>query len=69
MPFGTQTACSCHGSSLTDKGSNHLVTRTTAKLITLSVTSRAIVRLTEMKQQNHNRDAAQAAPTKVVAHL
>ena len=36
---------------------------------TFAVTSRAIVRLTEMKQQNPNFDAARAAPAKVVAHL
>jgi hypothetical protein len=36
---------------------------------TFAVTSRAIVRLIEMKQQNPNRDAARAAPAKVVAHL
>jgi hypothetical protein len=36
---------------------------------TFAVTSRAIVRFTEMKQQNPNRDVARAAPAKVVAHL
>ena len=36
---------------------------------TFTVTSRAIVRLIEMKQQNPDRDAARAAPAKVVAHL
>ena len=36
---------------------------------TFAVTSRAIVRLIEMKQRNPNRDAARAAPAKVVAHL
>jgi hypothetical protein len=36
---------------------------------TFAVTSRAIVRLIEMKQQDRNRDAARAAPAKVVAHL
>jgi hypothetical protein len=36
---------------------------------TFAVTSRAIVRLIEMKQQNPNCDAARAAPAKVVAHL
>jgi hypothetical protein len=36
---------------------------------TFAVTSRAIVQVFEMKQQNLNRDAARAAPAKVVAHL
>ena len=36
---------------------------------TLAVTSRAILRLFEMKQQNPDRDAARAAPARVVAHL
>jgi hypothetical protein len=36
---------------------------------TFAVTSRAIVRSTEVKQQNVNCDAARAAPAKVVAHL
>jgi hypothetical protein len=36
---------------------------------TLAVTSRAILRLFEMKQQIPNRDAARAAPARVVAHL
>ena len=36
---------------------------------TFAVTARAIVRFTEMKQRNPNRDAARAAPAKVVAHL
>jgi hypothetical protein len=36
---------------------------------TFAVTSRAIVRFLEMKQQNLIYDAARAAPTKVVAHL
>jgi hypothetical protein len=36
---------------------------------TFAVTSRAIVRFFEMKQQNPNRDVARAAPAKVVAHL
>src|SRR5688572_2644289 len=33
---------------------------------TFAVTSRAIVRLIEMKQQNPDRDAARAAPAKAV---
>jgi hypothetical protein len=36
---------------------------------TFAVTSRAMVRPFEMKQQNPNCDAARAAPAKVVAHL
>ena len=36
---------------------------------TFAVTSRATVRLSEMKQQNAHRDFARAAPAKVVAHL
>jgi len=36
---------------------------------TFAVTPRAMVRLIDMKQQNPNRYAARAAPTKVVAHL
>jgi hypothetical protein len=36
---------------------------------TFAVTSRAIERAIEMKPQNPNRDAARAAPAKVVAHL
>ncbi len=36
---------------------------------TFAVTSRAIVRLIEMKQQNQDSDEARAAPAKVVAHL
>jgi hypothetical protein len=36
---------------------------------TFAVTSRAIVRSLEMKQQNRNRDGARSAPAKVVAHL
>jgi hypothetical protein len=36
---------------------------------TFAVTSRATVRFLEMKQQNLDRDAARAAPAKVVAHL
>ena len=36
---------------------------------TFAVTSRAIVRLSEMKQQNPHRYVARAAPAKVVAHL
>ena len=36
---------------------------------TFAVTSRATVRLIEMKQQNPIRDTARAAPAKVVAHL
>jgi hypothetical protein len=36
---------------------------------TFAVTSRAIEWLTEVKQQIPNRDAARAAPAKVVAHL
>jgi hypothetical protein len=36
---------------------------------TFAVTSRAIVRTFEMKRSNLNRDAARAAPAKVVAHL
>jgi TonB family protein len=35
---------------------------------TFAVTSRAIVRVIEMKQQNPDREAARAAPAKVVAH-
>jgi hypothetical protein len=36
---------------------------------TFAVTSRAIVRLIEMKPQTPNRHAARVAPAKVVAHL
>jgi hypothetical protein len=36
---------------------------------TFAVTSRAIVRSAEVKQQNPNSDAARPAPAKVVAHL
>src|SRR5688572_13726156 len=36
---------------------------------TFAVTSRATVRLLEMNQRNPNRNAARAAPAKVVAHL
>jgi hypothetical protein len=36
---------------------------------TFAVTSRAIVGVVEMKQQNPNRNVARAAPAKVVAHL
>jgi hypothetical protein len=36
---------------------------------TFAVTSRAIVRLIEMKPQNPDCDAARAAPAKVVAHF
>jgi hypothetical protein len=36
---------------------------------TFAVTSRASVRVIEMKRQNPSRDAARAAPAKVVAHL
>ena len=36
---------------------------------TFAVTPRATIRLIEVKQLNLNRDAARAAPAKVVAHL
>jgi hypothetical protein len=51
---------------------NHLMAKKPNKApepTTFAVTSRAIVRLTEMKQPNPNCDEARAAPAKVVAHL
>jgi hypothetical protein len=48
----------------TEKASNKAPEPTT-----FAVTSRAIVRTFEMKRSNPNRDAARAAPAKVVAHL
>jgi hypothetical protein len=78
-PLRSQLPCSVLGSvfyfasnsrvSLAQHCSNRPSPNKSPEPTTFAVTSRATVRLSEMKQRNPNWDIARAAPAKVVAHL